>query len=191
MNIKATGSPHDPLDPAAIDRLIGQMRRRAALRLALLSLFLFNAVAVGAFTLYLSWITTPSPGFLLPALVTEGLSLALLAFLWRGSRRRRRLARDSTRPASEFLGTLLAETRAALRERRILMLGATFALTPLFLLATANLAGGGKMSMRDGLFAVMFYAISLAVILGLSWRRMQQLRPRAREIGLMLSDLRR
>jgi len=183
------GSRH--FDSAAVDRLIDGMRRRSWLRLVLLSLFLFNAIAVGVFTLYLSWKTTPSPGFLLPAFATECLSLALLGFLWRGSLRRRRLARDSTRPASEFLGTLLTETRAALRERRILMLGVTFVLTPLFLLATADMAGGEKMSIRDALFAAILYAISLAVILGLAWRRTQQLRSRVLEFHRMLSDLTR
>lgn len=190
MKQNERGIKRNPLDNAVIEGMVRQMRRRAMFRLVLLSVFLLNAIAAGVFMAYVIWQHTPSPSFLVPALSAEGLSLLFLVFLWSGSNRRRRLARASTRPASEFLAGLLAETRATARERRMLVLTTAFVLTPLFLLATGRQVSGGQMSAGNALTVVLAYCVCLAVILIVSLQRMRQLRPRQFELEGMLGQLR-
>lgn len=162
------------LDDRAVERFIGRMQRRETWYLVLLSFFLINAVAAIVFGAYVAATHGTAPGFLAPAIVVEVVSLGLIAMLWRRANRMRRLGRASALPMRDFLASALDETRAAIRERKLLVGVVLLVLTPLFLLSLYRLVRQGAMTGGDAVWMLCLYLACLAVVVGVSWDRLRR-----------------
>lgn len=177
-------------DTVSVDRFIQGMQRRERWRLALLSLFAFNAVAAAAFSLHVWWTRDLAAGFLAPALLVEVISVCLLALLWHRTNQRRRFGRASTATNREFIAATAAETRRAIREQRLLMGVTAAVLTPLFAWSVWTQVGAGRMDGGDALSIAGLYVVCLSVVLGTAWSRLRsRLYPRLRHLAGLEADL--
>lgn len=183
----STSEGNTLLDQESVERFIGRMRRRETAYLALLTFFLANALGAALFSAYVWASHELATGFLGPAIVAEGVSLGLIAMLWRRTNRFRRLGRASASPTRQFLETTLSETRSAIRERRLVIGVVLGLLTPLFLLAEWQLVADGAMNYQDAIGMACLYAVCLAVVVGVSWDKLRrQLHPRAVAVRQLL-----
>lgn len=189
MNTPENLHSEDPLDSVSVERFIGKMRRREAWHLALLTVFLANALGAAVFSVYV-WATHRlAAGFLGPAILVEVVSLGLIAMLWHRTNRLRRLGQASALPTRQFLETALEETRVAIRERWVVIAVTLGVLTPLFLLAERRLVADGAMAVQDAIGLGCLYLVGLAVVVGVSWDRVRRLlRPQSRALRQLLGQ---